>query len=60
MQVCLTEFMCFVMNEASEQSAHKNLRMVTPTEVLAAFERLGFHDYVDVLQSYLTMKEQQG
>jgi len=45
MQECVTEFICFVTGEASEQCYEEKRKTVGGEDVLAALEKLGFENY---------------
>ncbi len=53
MQECASEFVSFIVSEAAERAAEAKNKMVTPDDVLAALNTLGFESYVDPLTRFL-------
>lgn len=54
MQECISEFISFVMSEASEKCQREKRKTVNGEDILSALSSLGFENYAEVLKIYLT------
>ncbi|SPP85932.1 nuclear transcription factor Y subunit B-1 [Drosophila guanche] len=52
-QECVSEFISFISSEAIERSVAENRKTVNGDDLIAAFDSLGFDNYVEPLQIYL-------
>ncbi|KAI6196947.1 CAAT box DNA-binding protein subunit B [Aphelenchoides besseyi] len=52
-QECVTEFIQFVVAEASERCTTEKRKTITCEDLLQAFSTLNFDPYVDVLKVYI-------
>uniref|UniRef100_A0A087YPU3 Nuclear transcription factor Y subunit beta n=1 Tax=Poecilia formosa TaxID=48698 RepID=A0A087YPU3_POEFO len=52
-QECVSEFISFIMSEASERYHHEKRKTINREDFLFAVSRLGFNMYVDPLKLYL-------
>ena len=53
MQECVSEFISFVTQEASDKVLQEKRKTVTGDDVLFAMSTLGFDEYVEPLKIYL-------
>jgi nuclear transcription Y subunit beta len=58
MQNCVTEFILFVTGEASDICKKLDKKTITGDEIIQALRNLGFDEYVEPLQIYLTKYRQ--
>lgn len=52
-QVCVSEFIGLITNEANERCKNESRKILTAEDIIWAMDRLGFDDYVRPLISYL-------
>jgi len=52
-QECVTEFIQFIVAEASERCTMEKRKTITCEDLLQAFSSLSFDPYVDVLKAYI-------
>ncbi|XP_042012081.1 nuclear transcription factor Y subunit B-9-like [Salvia splendens] len=58
-QECVSEFISFITNEANERCHREYRRTVTPNDVVAAMEGLGFGNYVEPLTVFINKHRAQ-
>ncbi|KAL1539551.1 nuclear transcription factor Y subunit B-9-like [Salvia divinorum] len=58
-QECVSEFISFITTEANERCHREYRRTVTPNDVVAAMEGLGFGNYVEPLTVFINKHRAQ-
>jgi nuclear transcription Y subunit beta len=52
-QECVSEYISFITNEASDQCVHEKRKTINGEDLLRAMQNLGFDDYLEPLRLYL-------
>jgi nuclear transcription Y subunit beta len=52
-QECVSEYISFITNEASDQCVHEKRKTINGEDLLRAMQNLGFDDYLEHLRLYL-------